>query len=187
MSLNISKPNLTSASSNACWAINVKHCCHGVAFWRITRVEEDSMNIQSIDNPNPKKFVSYNVNGIRAAINRGFMQWLVAVDPDVIGLQEVKCIDNQLDMNIFTDLGYHVYWHPAVKRGYCGVAILSKIKPNQVIYGVGLTHYDDEGRLLHADLDGISFLSACFTYGTSGSLHIQFHYQFLTDFIGSAY
>lgn len=142
------------------------------------------MNLEIKKNPIPKKFVSYNVNGIRAAINRGFMQWLVATNPDVIGLQEVKCIDNQLDMNIFTDLGYYVYWHPAVKKGYSGVAILSKIKPDHVTYGMGLSHYDDEGRVLQADFDGISFISTYFPSGTSGDLRQQFKYQFLDDIYG---
>ena len=142
------------------------------------------MNLEIKKNPIPKKFVSYNVNGIRAAINRGFMQWLVATDPDIIGLQEIKCIDSQLDMNIFTDLGYYVYWHPAVKKGYSGVAILSKIKPDHVTYGMGLSHYDDEGRVIQADFDGVSFISTYFPSGTSGVLRQQFKYQFLDDIYG---
>jgi exodeoxyribonuclease-3 len=142
------------------------------------------MSLEIKKNPIPKKFVSYNVNGIRAAINRGFIQWLIATNPDVIGLQEVKCIDSQLDMSIFTDLGYYVYWHPAVKKGYSGVAILSKIKPNHVSYGMGLTHYDDEGRVIQADFDGVSFISAYFPSGTSGDLRQRFKYQFLDDMYG---
>lgn len=142
------------------------------------------MNLDIKKNPIPKKFVSYNVNGIRAAINRGFIQWLVATDPEVIGLQEVKCIDNQLDMSIFMDLGYHVYWHAAVKKGYSGVAILTKIKPDQISYGMGMNRYDDEGRIIRADFDGLSFMSAYFPSGTSGDLRQQFKYAFLDDIYG---
>jgi exodeoxyribonuclease-3 len=142
------------------------------------------MNLEIKKNPIPKKFVSYNVNGIRAAINRGFIDWMIATNPDVVGLQEVKCIDNQLDMSIFTDLGYHVYWHSAVKKGYSGVAILSKIKPDQVTYGMGLSRYDDEGRIIRADFDGLSFISAYFPSGTSGDLRQQFKYEFLDDIYG---
>lgn len=136
------------------------------------------------ENPIPKKFVSYNVNGIRAAINKGFIDWLTSIDPDVIGLQEVKCLDNQIDMAIFTDLGYHVYWHSAVKKGYSGVAILSKIEPNHVEYGMGLSCYDDEGRMLRADYDNLSFVSAYFPSGTTGDIRQSFKYKFLDDFYG---
>lgn len=143
--------------------------------------------IQKIEkNPIPKKYVSYNVNGIRAAINRGFIQWLSAVNPDIIGLQEVKCTDNQIDMSIFTDLGYHVYWHAAVKKGYSGVAILSKIKPDHVEYGMGLNHYDNEGRMIRADFKDISFINTYFPSGTTGNVRQQFKYQFLDDINGYA-
>lgn len=142
------------------------------------------MQLEIKKNPIPKKFVSYNVNGIRAAINRGFIHWLTAIDADVVGLQEVKCLDNQLDMSIFQDLGYHVFWHPAVKKGYSGVAILSKAQPDHIEYGMGLSHYDDEGRIIRADFDGLSFISAYFPSGTSGDLRQQFKYQFLDDVYG---
>src|SRR5690606_39459562 len=139
------------------------------------------MILETKANPIPKKFVSYNVNGIRAAINRGFTDWLVAVNADVIGLQEVKCLENQLDMAIFRDLGYHVYWNPAVKKGYSGVAILSKVKPDHIEYGMGLNHYDDEGRMIRADFGGISFLNTYFPSGTSGDIRQLFKYRFLDD------
>lgn len=142
------------------------------------------MNLENKRNQIPTKFVSYNVNGIRAAINRGFLKWLLAVDADVIGLQEVKCLENQIDMNIIKDLGYHVYWHPAVKKGYSGVAILTRIKPDHVEYGMGLNAYDDEGRIIRADFDGLSFLCVYFPSGSSGDLRQRFKYQFLDDIYG---
>jgi len=142
------------------------------------------MDVNVKTNPIPHKFVSYNVNGIRAAINKGFIQWLTTVNADVVGLQEVKCIENQLDMSIFEDLGYHVYWHPAVKKGYSGVAILTRIKPLHVEVGMGMSLYDDEGRWLRADFGGLSFINAYFPSGTSGDLRQQFKYGFLDDVLG---
>lgn len=130
------------------------------------------------------KIVSYNVNGIRAALNKGFLHWLIATDPDIIGLQEVKAQLNQIDQTIFEDLGYHIYWFPAVKKGYSGVAILSKIKPKHVEYGMGLSNYDNEGRLLRADYDSFSFISAYFPSGTTGDIRQDFKYKFLDDIYG---
>jgi exodeoxyribonuclease III len=130
------------------------------------------------------KFVSYNVNGIRAALNKGFAEWLVQTDADVIGLQEVKAMPDQVNFSIFEDLGYHVYWYPAVKKGYSGVAILTKVKPNFVEYGMGMSLYDDEGRMIRADFDDVSFISAYFPSGTTGDIRQDFKYQFLDDIYG---
>jgi len=130
------------------------------------------------------KFVSYNVNGIRAALTKGFREWLIAVNPDVIGLQEVKALENQIDRSLFEDLGYNIYWHPAVKKGYSGVAILSKKTPNHVEYGMGHSLYDDEGRIIRVDFDDISFVSAYFPSGTTGDLRQEFKYRFLDDIYG---
>jgi len=130
------------------------------------------------------KFVSYNVNGIRAALNKGFTEWLKFTDADVIGLQEIKAMADQVDLSIFEDMGYHVHWHPAVKKGYSGVAILSKTKPDHVEYGMGLSVYDDEGRMIRADFGDLSFISAYFPSGTTGSIRQDFKYRFLDDVFG---
>jgi exodeoxyribonuclease-3 len=127
------------------------------------------------------KIVSYNVNGIRAAMNKGFSEWLAKESPDIIGLQEVKALESQIDKTVFEDLGYHIYWFPAVKKGYSGVAILSKLKPNHVVYGMDLPVYDDEGRMVRADFDDFSFISAYFPSGTTGDIRQDFKYQFLDD------
>jgi len=144
------------------------------------------MNLVNKRNQIPKKFVSYNVNGIRAAINKGFLEWLTYINADVIGLQEVKALENQLDMSLFGDLGYYTYWHPAVKKGYSGVAILSKVKPAHVAYGMGLSSYDNEGRTIRADFEGISFFNAYFPSGTTGETRQGFKYRFMDDFYGYA-
>ncbi|MEP1954032.1 MAG: exodeoxyribonuclease III, partial [Algoriphagus sp.] len=130
------------------------------------------------------KIVSYNVNGIRAAMNRGFIDWLKQVEPDIIGLQEVKANLDQIDATIFEDLGYEIYWYPALKKGYSGVAILTKIKPKSVKYGMELSKYDDEGRILQADFENFSFLTAYFPSGTTGDIRQTFKYEFLDDIYG---
>lgn len=130
------------------------------------------------------KIVSYNVNGIRAAMNKGFLDWLKQTDPEVIGLQEVKAMEDQIDTSIFKDLGYEVYWYPAQKKGYSGVAILSKITPKSIHHGMGLQKYDDEGRLLEIEFEDFSFLSAYFPSGTTGDIRQTFKYEFLDDIYG---
>lgn len=130
------------------------------------------------------KIVSYNVNGIRAAMNKGFIDWLKQVNPDLIGLQEVKANLDQIDATIFEDLGYEIYWYPAVKKGYSGVAILTKIKPKSVKHGMEYSKYDDEGRLLQVDFEDFSFLTAYFPSGTTGDIRQTFKYEFLDDIYG---
>jgi exodeoxyribonuclease III len=130
------------------------------------------------------KIASYNVNGIRSAINKGFVDWIKATDPDVIGLQEVKAEETNIDKAIFEDLGYHIYWYPAVKKGYSGVAILTKTKPKNVAFGMGIQSYDDEGRMIRADFDDFSFISAYFPSGTTGDVRQDFKYRFLDDIYG---
>jgi exodeoxyribonuclease-3 len=130
------------------------------------------------------KVISYNVNGIRAAMNKGFVDWLINTNPDVIGLQEVKAELNQIDVSVFEDLGYEVYWYPAVKKGYSGVAILTKIKPKSVKYGMDISKYDDEGRMIQADFGDFSFISSYFPSGTTGSVRQSFKYEFLDDVFG---
>ncbi len=130
------------------------------------------------------KIVSYNVNGIRAAMNKGFIDWLNQVNPDIIGLQEVKANLDQIDATIFQDLGYEVYWYPAFKKGYSGVAILTKIKPKSVKHGMDYSKYDEEGRLLQVDFEDFSFLTAYFPSGTTGDIRQKFKYEFLDDIFG---
>ncbi|SDE70741.1 exodeoxyribonuclease III [Cellulophaga baltica] len=128
------------------------------------------------------KIVSYNVNGIRAAINKGFIDWLKAVNPDVVCLQEIKAMEEQLDLNLFEDVGYsYNYWYSAQKKGYSGVAILSKIKPNNVVYGTGIDYMDFEGRNIRADYDGVSVMSMYLPSGTNMD-RLDFKLKYMADF-----
>lgn len=125
------------------------------------------------------KIVSYNVNGIRAAIKKGFIDWLQAANPDVICLQEIKANKEQLDLTLFEEAGYpYHYWFSAEKKGYSGVAILSKIKPNHVEYGTGISSMDFEGRNIRADYDGTSVMSLYLPSGTNDArLQHKFDYM----------
>ena len=114
------------------------------------------------------KIISYNVNGIRAAVKKGFIDWLKSADPDLICLQEIKAQEDQLDLSIFEEAGYlHNYWFSAQKKGYSGVAILSKTKPNKVVFGTGIASMDFEGRNIRADFEGVSVMSLYLPSGTN--------------------
>ena len=114
------------------------------------------------------KIISYNINGIRAAIKKGFLEWLKKESPDVICLQEIKANIDQFDTSEFEKLGYYCFWFSAEKKGYSGVAILSRIKPNNIIYGCGVPEFDSEGRIIKAEFDDISIFSCYFPSGSSG-------------------
>ena len=103
------------------------------------------------------KIISYNVNGIRAAITKGFLEWLQIANPDVICLQEIKANEDQIPVDDIIKAGYPFqYYFSAQKKGYSGVAILSKTKPNNIVFGAGIEHMDFEGRIVRADYDGVS-------------------------------
>ena len=125
------------------------------------------------------KIISYNVNGIRAALNKGFIDWLKSVNADVVCLQEIKAMKEQLDVTVFEDAGYtYNYWFSAQKKGYSGVAILSKIEPNHVEYGTGIASMDFEGRNIRVDFDGISVMSLYLPSGTNDArLQHKFDYM----------
>lgn len=125
------------------------------------------------------KIISYNVNGIRAAVNKGFIEWLQSANPDVICIQETKAQKDQLDVTLFEEAGYpYHYWFSAQKKGYSGVAILSKAKPNHVEYGTGIESMDLEGRNLRVDFDSTSIMSLYLPSGTNDArLQHKFDYM----------
>ncbi|PTT20364.1 exodeoxyribonuclease III [Chryseobacterium sp. HMWF028] len=128
------------------------------------------------------KLITYNVNGIRAAFTKDFLGWLKAADPDIICIQESKAGNDQIDIESLEKLGYHSYWHSAVKKGYSGVGIASKIKPNHVEYGCGIESYDNEGRIIRADFDGFSAISV-YVPSASNIERLDFKMQFCNDFL----
>lgn len=129
------------------------------------------------------KIISYNVNGIRAAMKKDFITWLKAANPDILCLQEIKATEDQIDTDAFKEAGYeHQYYYSAQKKGYSGVAILSKMKPDHVEYGTGIEMMDSEGRNLRADFGDFSIMSMYLPSGTNDArLSLKFEYmeQFL--------
>ncbi|MGQ0827510.1 MAG: exodeoxyribonuclease III [Bacteroidota bacterium] len=128
------------------------------------------------------KIISYNLNGIRSAMSKGLMDWLKAADPDILCVQEIKADPTQLDLTVFENAGYNHYWHPAQKKGYSGVAVFTKRKPDHVEYGCGMKLYDDEGRVIRADYGDVSLLNVYHPSGSSGELRQAFKMQWLSDF-----
>ena len=127
------------------------------------------------------KILSYNVNGIRAALNKGFADWLNAAEPDVICLQETKALEEQIDTALFEQLGYKHFWHSAQKKGYSGVAILTKTNPINVQEGTGIEHMDIEGRVIRADYKNISVISLYLPSGTNLN-RLEYKFKFMNDF-----
>lgn len=128
------------------------------------------------------KIISYNVNGIRAAIKKDFLGWLQVANPDVILIQETKAHKDQLDLDVFSEAGYpYNYWFSAQKKGYSSVAVLSKIKPNHIEYGTGIETMDFEGRNLRVDFDNVSIMSLYLPSGTNDA-RLDFKLNYMDEF-----
>jgi exodeoxyribonuclease-3 len=128
------------------------------------------------------KIISYNVNGIRAAVKKGFIEWLQQANPDVICLQEIKANEDQIPIEEITKAGYPFqYYFSAQKKGYSGVAILCKTKPNHVEFGAGIEHIDFEGRTLRVDFDTVSVMSLYLPSGTNIE-RLDHKFMFMDDF-----
>lgn len=128
------------------------------------------------------RIYSYNVNGIRAAMKKGLLEWMEVSQPDVLLIQETKAQPEQIDEEGFKALGYHCYWHSAEKKGYSGVGILSKQKPDHVEVGSGIDYIDAEGRVLRADFGDLSIMSVYVPSGSSGDIRQDLKMKFLGDF-----
>ena len=128
------------------------------------------------------RIITYNVNGIRAAMGRGLIDWMKAAKPDILCVQEIKASPDQVGVFEFEELGYHHYWYPAQKKGYSGVAIFSKKKPDNVVYGCGIKEYDFEGRVIRADYGDTSVISVYHPSGSSGDERQAFKMKWLADF-----
>lgn len=127
------------------------------------------------------KIISYNVNGIRAALKKDFIGWLKAANPDVVCLQETKAREEQVDLSDIEALGYRHYWFSAQKKGYSGVAILSKMKPNHIEFGSGIDHMDFEGRIIRIDFDQCSIMSLYLPSGTNID-RLDYKFKFMDEF-----
>ncbi|PQJ20291.1 MULTISPECIES: exodeoxyribonuclease III [Nonlabens] len=129
------------------------------------------------------KIISYNVNGIRAAMKKDFITWLKAANPDVLCLQEIKATEDQVDKDAFSEAGYeYQYYFSAQKKGYSGVAILCKTQPDHVEYGTGIEYMDNEGRNLRVDYGDLSIMSMYLPSGTNDA-RLSFKFQYMDDFL----
>lgn len=128
------------------------------------------------------KIISYNINGIRAALKKNLINWIQSESPDIICFQEIKANKEQFDFEIFNSLGYYNFWFSAQKKGYSGVAILSKIEPKKIKYGTGINHIDFEGRVIRADFEKFSVISLYLPSGTN-NLRLNYKLKFMDDFL----
>ena len=127
------------------------------------------------------KIISYNVNGIRAALKKGFVDWLISENPDIVCIQELKASPEQVE-DFYSELEYQMFWENAEKKGYSGVGILTKHEPIHIEYGCGNELYDKEGRVIRADYKDFSVMSVYMPSGTSGHIRQDFKYEWLDFF-----
>lgn len=128
------------------------------------------------------KIISYNINGIRAGLNKGLLDWIQAGNYDIICFQETKASEDQVDFAPLEAMGYHHSWYSAEKKGYSGVLTLSRQAPDQVMQGCGIGLYDCEGRILRSDFGDWTLLNCYFPSGTSGDERQAFKMKFLDEF-----
>ncbi len=128
------------------------------------------------------RIISYNVNGIRAAVRKGLPEWLQVAQPDILCIQETKAQPDQIPVFDFELRGYKTYAHSAIKKGYSGVAILTKKEPDHVQAGMGIQKYDSEGRFIRADFGDISIVSVYHPSGSSGDERQAFKMEWLHEF-----
>ena len=125
------------------------------------------------------RLVTWNVNGLRACLGKGFLDFAAAADADVICLQETKLQPHQIALEL---PGYQLYWNSAEKKGYSGTAVFTRVAPLEVAYGMGLDQHDHEGRLITAEFDGF-YLVCCYTPNAQeGLARIDYRMEWEDDF-----
>jgi exodeoxyribonuclease-3 len=129
------------------------------------------------------KIITCNTNGIRAAARKGFFDWLQKEQPDVVCIQETKAQEDQLTDPVFSPAGYHCYYNDAIKKGYSGTALYSKVEPQRVITRLGWDPADSEGRYLQADFKGLSVISLYMPSGSSSEEVLQKKLRFMDIFM----
>lgn len=125
------------------------------------------------------KIITANLNGIRAAAKKGFFTWLARQRADVVCIQETKAQIDQLEDAVFHPKGFHCYYFDAVKKGYSGTALYSKVQPKKVTRGIGVDWIDNEGRFLEAQFDNLSVISMYMPSGSSGDVRQEYKYRMM--------
>jgi len=129
------------------------------------------------------KLISWNVNGVRAVVKKGFLDWLDQEQPDILCLQETKAHIDQLTAEILTDHGYHTFWHSGERRGYSGVATFCKEEPLYVQEGLGIERYDAEGRVLLTEHENFLLYNIYFPNGQKDDERLQYKLDFYNDLL----
>lgn len=129
------------------------------------------------------KIISWNVNGFRSIVKKGFLQWVDEAAPDILCLQETKVSREQLDEEQANPAGYHAVWNSAERKGYSGVATWSKIPPKNVHLGMGIKMFDVEGRVIRHEFPKFDLLNVYFPNGTSGEERLRFKLEFYDAFL----
>ena len=129
------------------------------------------------------KLISWNVNGVRAVVKKGFLDWLELAQPDILCLQETKAHVDQLAAEILTDHGYHTFWHSGERRGYSGVATFCKDEPFYVQEGLGLDRYDTEGRVLLTEHENFLLYNIYFPNGQKDDERLQYKLDFYDELL----
>ena len=129
------------------------------------------------------KLISWNVNGVRAVVKKGFLDWLEQAQPDILCLQETKAHVDQLAAEILTDHGYHTFWHSGERRGYSGVATFCKDEPFYVQEGLGLDRYDTEGRVLLTEHENFLLYNIYFPNGQKDDERLQYKLDFYDELL----
>jgi len=127
-----------------------------------------------------KKFISWNVNGIRAALGKGFMDFFNEADADIFCLQETKCQVGQVELDL---PGYYQYWNAAEKKGYSGTALFTKEEPLKVTYGIGVTEHDREGRVITAEFETFYFITVYVPNSQDGLKRLDYRMTWEDDFL----
>lgn len=126
------------------------------------------------------KFISWNVNGIRACVQKGFLDFFQEADADIFCLQETKMQEGQLDLEL---PGYHQYWNYAVRKGYSGTAVFTKKEPLSVRYGIGIEEHDQEGRVITLEFDDFYFITVYTPNSQSELARLDYRMKWETDFL----
>ena len=129
------------------------------------------------------KLISWNVNGVRAVVKKGFLDWLDQEQPDILCLQETKAHVDQLTAEILTDHGYHTFWHSGERRGYSGVATFCKEEPLYVQEGLGIKRYDAEGRVLITEHENFLLYNIYFPNGQKDNIRLQYKLDFYDELL----
>lgn len=129
------------------------------------------------------RLLSWNVNGIRAAQRKGFVDWVSQIGPDILCIQETKASPEQLSEELTAMPGYHVYFSSAERKGYSGVATYSNVKPQDVAHGLGIEKFDNEGRILRMDYADFTLFNIYFPNGKSSEERLDYKMEFYDAFL----